>query len=85
MRPLLTCSRLNTKDPSDSSTKQWPCESGHCGKDDSGQYAPAAYTVTCVQEDTGREVDMGVCNMCANIYLGKTKTRSVRILKVVRH
>ena len=66
--------------------EQCPCESGRCGKDAEGMYAPATWVVTYVNEnaygDDDMELDFGVCNTCVNIYAGKTKTGTKTIVRV---
>ena len=67
--------------------EQCPCESGHCGKDTEGMYAPATWVVTYLNEDTyGDDNKLGlfVCSTCINIYAGKTKTGTKTIVRVAR-
>ena len=52
--------------------------------DGSGQYAPATFTVTGIQNDIGREVEMLVCDLCVRAYLNKRRTKTLWILSVER-
>ena len=49
-------------------------------------YAPATWQVTYVNEeaygDDDKELDLGVCNTCVNIYAGKSKTGTKTIVRV---
>ena len=65
----------------------WPCESGHCGKDNSGQYPTAKLEAVYLDEDAYSEDDewsMGVCDICVNPYRWVKKTQTKTILRVVR-
>ena len=66
--------------------EQCPCESGHCGKDTEGMYAPATWRVTYLNEDAygddDEELDLFVCDTCINIYAGKAKTGTKTIVRV---
>ena len=70
--------------PPGSSSAPWSCESGHCGKDGSGKYAPATFTVTGIQDDIGREVELLVCDLCVSAYRNKRRTKTLWILSVER-
>lgn len=75
-------SHLNTKYPLGQQ-----CESGHCGKDAGGLYAPATWVVTHLDEDAygeeDKELEFGVCDTCINIYKSGRRTRTKTILRVM--
>ena len=62
--------------------QQPQCELGHCGKDDSGQYRPAKWSVVYIHDDDYLESNMGVCNMCVNAFRGR-RTKTKLIIRVV--
>ena len=85
----MTCSHLNTEYPLESFFSE-PCECQlqHCGKDaTTGRYPPVPWVVAYLNEEAYGEDDqelyLGACRMCVAAYLGKKKTRTKTILKVV--